>query len=466
MPRVESGGIDLADECDAPDPQKAYEQSRRQCPAQRMAAGCADESVQLFIRDMDHIDVESPQRSRRVPQLQALAGRRCDLVDVTQDRCRRAMCHPHRDAARARAKETEEHTPILGFECGGPTMTDVFVSLSGQDDNLGDSALRAGLLRGLRLPDATVHVVLDGQSSDYVAGLALHATDRVYRDRGAWFGLAARSARPVYVLNAGEINPQPRRRFPRPEHVSEMRTVLGRGGIIIAAGLGLRDPAVSSHAVFDDVLRRAHVLAWRDHGSRDAVGIGDVAPDWAFALGSATSDWPAASSRPWITVTLRFDRPWPDDAWLREVRAFARRADCSLVTVAQVARDAPRAVALADALDGDYLVAPSTSHDALDRHVRDTFARSFAVISDRAHALIIGATEGAWPVGSAAQPQKIARILDAAQIGRLTGDHDGLASRLDGLGASTVDLAGAIDAARSSIGGLGGRIREIISDMA
>lgn len=341
-------------------------------------------------------------------------------------------------------------------------MTDVFVPLSGQDDNLGDSALRAGLLRGLRLPDATIHVVVDGQSSDYVAGLPLCGNDLVYRDRRAWFDIAARTARPVYVLNAGEINPQPRQRFPRPEHVSEMRTILGRGGVIIAAGLGLRDPAVSSHAVFDDVLRRAHVLAWRDYGSRSAVGIGDVAPDWAFALGSATSDWLAPASRPWVTVTLRFDRPWPNDVWLREVSVFARRAGRSIVTVAQVARDAPRAVALADALGGDYLVSPSTSHDALDRHVRDTFARSIAVISDRAHALIIGATEGAWPVGSAAQPQKIARILDAAQVGRFTGDHDGLASRLNGFGESAVGLAGAIDSAQHSLERLRARILEAV----
>ena len=342
-------------------------------------------------------------------------------------------------------------------------MTNVFVSLSGQDDNLGDSALRAGLLRALQIPQSTVHAVIEGQTSDYVAGLALRPADRLYGDRRTWFETAARSTRPVYVLNAGEINPQPHRRFPRPEHVAEIRTVLRRDGVLIAGGLGVRDPDVSRHAIFQTELQRADVMAWRDDGSREAAGFGEVAPDWAFALGPATSDWLDPTSRPWIAVTLRFDRPWPGEAWFEEVRAFARRVGRSIVTTAQVARDAPRAVALADALGGDYLVAPSTSHDALDRHIRSVLARSLAVVSDRAHALIIGATEGAWPVGSAAQPQKIARIMGAARLESFTGDHDGLSQRLAALQAGGAGLANAIDAARFSVENLELRVRETIA---
>lgn len=461
LPLVCRRWIDAPNECYPPESQQQHHQGRRQRPAKRAVARCADEGVQVFVRYVDDIYVEMTQPSGRVTHLQRRVGARNDLIDVAEIRRRRARRYLDGHVGRIlRAAEAEAHTPNTRIQVWGATMTDVFLTLSGQDDNLGDSALRAGLLREVRFPGATIHVWLDNQTSDYVAGLALRTTDHVYRDRRTWFDTAVRSPRPVYVLNAGEINPQPRRRFPRPEYLAEMRELLRRGGVVVAAGIGLRDPEVSRHAVFDSVLRQARVLGWRDYGSRDGVGIGEVAPDWAYALGSATSDWPDESSRPWLAVTLRFDRPWPDDNWLRAVRGFAQRSGRSIVTVAQVSRDAPRAVALADALGGDYLVAPSASHDVLNRHVRSVFARSFAVISDRAHALIIGATEGAWPMGSAAQPQKITRILEVAQLGCLAGDHDGLASRLASFEESNVDLPVAIDSARSSLARLGSRMRQ------
>ncbi|WP_242497612.1 polysaccharide pyruvyl transferase family protein [Microbacterium protaetiae] len=341
-------------------------------------------------------------------------------------------------------------------------MHDVFVHPSGQDDNLGDSALRAGLLQALRGEGNRLHVYLDGQSSDYLSGIPLETRDILYTSRQAWLQASREVNRPVYVINAGEINPQPGVSFPGGKRIAEMRGVVNRGGIVVAAGLGLKDPTVAPKVVFDPKLREAAVMSWRDHGSRQGAGFGDVAPDWAFSLGPDPSAWPGKDSRRLIAVTLRFDRPWPGERWLAAVRTLAARTATRVVTIAQVARDAPRAVRLAGELQGEYLVAPTTRHDHLDAHVRAVYSRSLAVVSDRAHALIMGATEGAYPVGTAADPQKIRRLLDTVGIGALTGHHDGLAERAQNLELEVAGLESAIEAARRDLGLLTQRLNSAI----
>lgn len=337
-------------------------------------------------------------------------------------------------------------------------MQELFVHPSGQDDNLGDSALRDGLLRGLRTAPRRLHVLLEEQSSDYISGLPLTRDDVMYRSRRDWVAALGDAERPALIVNAGEINPPAGLHYPHPARVDEMRLTRNRGGAVIAAGIGLKSPSVASTVTFDAHLREAALVSWRDRESRDAAGFGDFAPDWAFSLGPAEGDWVAHSARATIAVTLRFDRPWPDEAWLRTVRDLAARTHSRIVTVAQVARDSPRAVHLAEALGGEYSCAPSTSHREVDRHVREVYACSLAVVSDRAHALIMGATEGAYPLGTAADPQKIERLLAVAGVGRLTGHHDGLAGRAAKLESAIAELPGAIRTAREMLGGLTARI--------
>lgn len=337
---------------------------------------------------------------------------------------------------------------------------------SGQDDNLGDSALRAGLLGALRVPGAQLHVLLEGQSSDYLAGLPLIHTDRRYSTRNEWSARLRGCDRPVYVVNAGEVNPGAGTRFPRPDVAAEMRMVVAHGGSIVAAGLGLKDPAGAREVVFDEVLRRMDVLSWRDQVSADEVAIGEVAPDWGFRLGTASAAWRDTGARRLLAVTLRFDRPRPDGAWLGAVRAIAGELGTSIVTVAQVARDAPTAVWLAERLGGRYLQAPRTDHATLDRHVRAVYAESIAVISDRAHALILGATEGAVPVGSAQDPEKVRRILETAGLGELTGTHATFSERAsaDGIVRMRTRLPAALHEARVRLDDLEDRVGRVIGN--
>ncbi|WP_300680143.1 hypothetical protein [Nocardioides sp.] len=337
---------------------------------------------------------------------------------------------------------------------------DVFIELGGQDDNLGDSVLRAAYLNAARGRGHRIHLFLGQPTSDYVSGLALAPEDRVYPSRAGWVAASDAATRPVHFLNAGEINP-PQGVFPA-EAVGEVALrAAARGGTVIAAGIGIRHPepgAIDFHRSFVE----AAVVSWRDAVSQSAAGFGDVAPDWAFGLGTPSAQWAPDADRPLLALTLRFDRAWPGDAWLDDVRRLAHQTGTRIVTVAQVARDAPRAVRLAEALGGEYLVAASTRHDDLDQHVREVYGRSLAVVSDRAHGLIIAATEGAVPVGSAADPEKLSRMLAVVGLESSVGTYDQLGQMGEAIPVQRSRLAGALDEARIRIGDLDRRIHAAI----
>lgn len=342
-------------------------------------------------------------------------------------------------------------------------MQHIFVHPSGQDDNLGDSALRVGLLRALRSSQRRLHIHLDGQSSDYLSGLQLARDDEVYSSRRAWLRAQHECEKPVLVLNAGEINPHVGTHFPPPRRAAELRKVVDRGGIAIAAGIGLKSPSIAPRVDFDEALRDASLVSWRDKGSADATGFGSYAPDWAFALGEGPDSWATGDTRDLLAVTLRFDRELPKLEWFQHVKALATQTSTRIVTVAQVARDAPLAVRLADQLGGEFLPPTTTRHDDLDQHVRAVYRRSVAVVSDRAHALIMGATEGAYPMGSAADPQKLERLLTTAGVGTLTGNHDGFGARALSLEPTLPSLAPAIDQARADLHTLSDRLHALLA---
>lgn len=339
-------------------------------------------------------------------------------------------------------------------------LQEIFLELGGQDDNLGDSVLRAAYLDAVRGDGRRFHVFVGREATaDYLSGLPLRPDDLVYTDREAWTETSLATARPVHLLNAGEINPRIGASYPDPGVGEAAERAVAVGGKLIVAGIGMRFPDTAGEVLFSHALRNASVLSWRDRRSHEATGLGGVAPDWAYALGTPTADWAPAAARPLLAVTLRFDRAWPGDGWLRAVRDLADRTGTRIVTVAQVARDAPRAVRLAELLDGEYLQPSSMSHADLDAYARGVYAQSLAVISDRAHGLIIAATEGAYPIGSAADPEKIIRMMEMADLHHLVGSYDQLPSYAEELERRLPALAPGIDRARAEVAALTERIQ-------
>lgn len=341
----------------------------------------------------------------------------------------------------------------------------VFAQLAGQDDNLGDSALRIAYLRALRGPGRHVHVFLGAPTTDYASVFDVGPDVTLYAERGAWAAAERAAVHPVHAFNAGETNPRGGV-FPGPRRAAEMARVVAAGGVAIVAGIGLKSVDTISDVSFDPAFRGAAVVSWRDQGSRDAAGFGDFAPDWAYALGRSSDAWLPAASRDLLAVTMRFDRAWPGEGWIAAVRSFAADLGVRVVTLAQVARDAPRAVKLAAALGGEYAMPRSMLHSDLDEHTRSIYGRSVAVVSDRAHGLIIGASEGSYPMGSGSDPQKIARLLSAAGLGGLVGRYDEFGEFAERFPAHLPGLASAVDAARADIEDLTVRIRAVMAGIA
>ncbi|WP_336645773.1 polysaccharide pyruvyl transferase family protein [Microbacterium sp. USHLN186] len=343
----------------------------------------------------------------------------------------------------------------------------IHVDAAGQDDNLGDSALRNAYLKAVDGPRRMFRVVGRTQTTDYIAGLDLRERHIWYADREAWVGAIDLASPVVHIFNAGEIAlaGADDAGYPTKRRTAELAAAKKSGGAVIAAGIGLKEPRLARAVHFRAAFRDADIVSWRDFGSQRAAGFGEVNPDWAFALGTKTSSWLAAASREMLAVTLRFDRPYPDARWIAAVRSLAQVTSTRIVTVAQVSRDAPRAVQLAADLGGEYLLPPSLSHDSLDAHVRAVYQRSLAVVSDRAHALIMGATEGAYPIGSGADPGKIFRLMDTVGLGALIGRFDELDVFADQLPDRLPELAPAIDEARGQLARLTLRIQAIISSV-
>lgn len=341
----------------------------------------------------------------------------------------------------------------------------MFAHLSGQDDNLGDSALRLAYLEALRGPGRHVHVYLGEATSDFTAGFAASPDVTFHSNRAEWIEAESATSRPVHAFNAGEINPRTGH-FPVPRRAAECARVLDAGGALIFAGIGIKNADKLQNVTFDPVMREASVMSWRDRGSRDGAGFGDFAPDWAYSEGAAAEEWSPASERHLLAVTMRFDREWPGEEWVAEVRAFATATQTRIVTVAQVARDAPRAVRLARALGGEYLTPASMRHDVLDDYVRAVYRQSLAVVSDRAHGLIIGATEGAYPIGSGSDPHKISRLLAAVGLGDLVGRYEQFGDFAARFETSLPSLAPAVSAARADVATLTARIRAAMDAVA
>lgn len=308
-------------------------------------------------------------------------------------------------------------------------MNRVFVWATGQDDNLGDSALRRAYLSALR--DLGSLTVWHGPASPgFIAGLGIMQDDRTTASYQSWFVSAVISAarqRTFIAINAGEV-PVSRRGAAR--IVTLIPLILFAqarrgGGVWMGAGIpkpGSGKVLALPYRVLASVCREVGV---RDESSTAVVGNQTLMPDWAFALGTEVADWVAPSERPLITAVLRGDRGKPSDEWLAWFKKLSSELGLSPAVVVQVRRDYVRAQELSSLFAGDYLAWFVDDHAEHEATVREVYRRSSVVVSDRLHALIFGATEGAVPLGWVESSfGKVRRHFDSWQM-NWVGVHEG-----------------------------------------
>lgn len=299
----------------------------------------------------------------------------------------------------------------------------VHVWLSGQSDNVGDSMLRRVYADRLRSM-GRLQVWAGDPASGYVAGLRLAPGELApgYLSWSTRFARTAVTGNGVFAFNAGEFVPTRR-------YVAGVVTLLplillhkARGGRIVWLGAGVRRTLRGFTWPFSLLARWCDDLLWRDAGSSQLMGRGGVMPDWAFAsggepvsrdaVGSEASE-PRVQHRHRLAVALRGDREPPSDRWIEAVRALARRLRLDVVVVVQVARDQPVGEAVAARLGAELHSWNTDDHWEQEQSVRQVYRTSRLVLSDRLHALVMGATEGAVPAGwCESASDKIARHFD------------------------------------------------------
>ncbi|PWD51939.1 hypothetical protein C8046_16085 [Serinibacter arcticus] len=307
----------------------------------------------------------------------------------------------------------------------------VWVSVPGQVDNVGDTVLRRGLLEALR-PLGTLHVFVGDHDDAYCTGLRLRPEDVVHRSVPAWRRDVARavlSGRATYAYNAGEMIVDRRYVASYARFAPLLAAGRLRGGRAVHTGFGIRASNPRWNWALRAALAPVDVVTWRDPVSAETIRRGRVTPDWAFREGASTAElegFAAQTRRPALGIALRYDRPAPTPAWVRAVGEHAEAAGYEVVVLAQIARDSPRAQELADALDGVAVTWDGPEHLPQEERLREAYRRCDVVISDRLHALVIAATEGALPLALADAPgDKTVRTLAAVGLGEHAVDRRG-----------------------------------------
>lgn len=338
----------------------------------------------------------------------------------------------------------------------------VFVSAAGQADNIGDTVLRRAQLDALR-PSGRLHIFVNDLPPSYLTGLGLRDSDVLHRSGVAWRLGVVRSLprRKVdFWLSPGEVPMAGKALIALAADGLLAIAVRAFGGTSGMAGVGLREPKTKVPTAARWAISRFQKVSWRDVESRDAVGIGSVQPDWAFAEGSAVTELAdSRTDRKVLAVSLRGDQPSPTAEWVDAVASAADRLKLTVVVVAQVERDNALANSLAERFGGGSVLFSHPDHAEHEEAVRHLYRRSALVISDRLHALIIGATEGASPAAVVVgTPSKVRRTMSAAGYDALgtwdPQDPDVLFSSLQSRIEERGDDLSRLDHARSTIADL------------
>jgi hypothetical protein len=290
----------------------------------------------------------------------------------------------------------------------------VFAVGRGQYENIGDLMLRRQLLDWVRPADG-LHVYMGNSPPGYDAAMHLGPDDVVYRSLQEFYRAAIAAAltgQCAYVFKPGEIQLT---LVGMKEHLS-MLPLLAilrlRGGSAVRAGVGTRNHARLPRALMRPSIALSDLTLWRDVTTRDYMGTGAVMPDLAFAEGGGDDDMASfattGAGRDALVVSMRGDdvrRPYPGNGWIEGVRRHAKDTGLHIWTVTQVRGDDERSRRLAADLGGEALTwPPDISHDVQEMRLRELYARTSIVLSDRLHVLIAAFTEGAVPVGSLVRP--------------------------------------------------------------
>ena len=314
-----------------------------------------------------------------------------------------------------------------------------FAVLTGQEENVGDSLLRRPYAERLRSGGSIR--VWAGTDADYASGLQL-APEEHDTSYAAWylaFLRAAVAGRASFALNAGEFTVTRRGTIRFLPVLAAAAIARLRGGTLLWLGAGVKSVQRGFTWPYRLYARMAHAVFWREPTSAARIGVdAPCLPDWAFGI--APSFAADALDRRLLAVSLRGDRPAPGERWVETVGELAKRLGLEIVLVVQVRRDLPLAKELAAAWGARVLPEGSGAHDEWERQLRRIYSESLVIISDRLHALIMAATEGAVPLAwTDGGSVKVERHFGAAGLSDVSRACDESLEGLEGLSAEEIE---------------------------
>jgi len=305
----------------------------------------------------------------------------------------------------------------------------VFFWCRGQDDNIGDVLLRRRMLRELRLI-GEVHVLIGGASDGFIESMGFTPSEVLYKSSRRWLTELYRAVvfeKITLAFNPGEVRVGPKAALAHGVLVPAQ--ILGklRGSTSVRAGIAVR----GSHRLWGVPLRwsdeLSEVVVRRNiEESQTSFASLEYGPDWAFDEGGCSPS--GDGGRDSVLLTFRGDRaPLPEET-ISALRAVAERERLKLLVFTQVRRDNARGEELARRLGCSFEAWPEdVTHIEQEARVRSLMTSARAVVSDRIHALIMGTTEGALPIGLIpSDDPKVDSHFAAAGIHNITAHCDGM----------------------------------------
>lgn len=275
-----------------------------------------------------------------------------------------------------------------------------FVSAIAQYDNLGDLEIRRAALQWVRGWSDEVHLLIGDAPPDFVAALAPPtALARTYRSRWAFAVAVLRATargRVCLLLSPGPVVAASTIRAAVGDLANLVQSLLVRAasGHVLAIGRSYRPSRSRIGTRLMVIAARLHTVGCiRD--ARSSVYVTPshgIVPD--IAVASAES---ASAERPRAALSFRSDRT-PSDALMVALLEWCFTNDLEPVLVTQVARDGDQHARLASRHGIAHSAWSEASYEDQMRRVRTVYSSSRFVFTDRLHAAIIGANEGAFPI--------------------------------------------------------------------
>lgn len=351
----------------------------------------------------------------------------------------------------------------------GLTLFEVFYWCRGQDDNIGDVLLRRRFLRELRAL-GRVHVLIGKASDGFVEAMGFERSDILYRSQRRWVMALYKEALVrgvVLAVNPGEVRVDAKSAIAYLSVIPAQMMSRVHRGKSLQTGVAIRGrhPVLSLPISFFG--RNADIRTSREVTSE--VSSTRVVPDWAFDELDHRVDG-LRTPRTVCALTFRDDRPNLAPPVIEAIRKVCAERALNIVVFTQVRRDNDRSAELAKVLGAELLRwDPDVSHLAQERAVRELMARSEAVISDRIHALIMGTSEGATPVGLIPGPDnKVGPHFAAAEISGISADvsqldADSVEAVLDEILHRRNEIDDQVAQARMQVAELGAAVRSLTS---